>query len=134
MWSYSGDPSTSDRDAVRFHMQDTDEDDPLYQDEELEYLLMEHGNPISAAIEGLERLLVRYSRNPDMRMGQTWLFDSDRFPMLEKALERLKAKRSALAVPYSGGLLQSEFDALDSSTETDVLPAFRRDPRWAKVD
>jgi len=115
-------------------MQDTDEDDPLYQDEEIEYLLMEHGNPISAAIEGLERLLVRYSRNPDIRIGQTWLFDSDRFPMLEKALERLKAKRSALAVPYSGGLLQSEFDALDSSTETDVLPAFRRDPRWAKVD
>jgi len=38
-WTYSGDPATSDKDAVRFHMQDTDIDRPLLSDEELEYLI-----------------------------------------------------------------------------------------------
>ena len=38
-WSYSDDPSASDLDAVRFHIQDTDPDDPLLSDEEIEFLI-----------------------------------------------------------------------------------------------
>lgn len=38
-WNYSGDPADSDLDAVRFHIQDTDPDDPLMSDEEIEFLI-----------------------------------------------------------------------------------------------
>lgn len=38
-WTYSGDPSTSDRDAVRFYVQDTDPDFQLISDEEIDFLL-----------------------------------------------------------------------------------------------
>lgn len=38
-WSYSGDPSKSDLDSVRFWLQDTQQDRPLLTDEELIYLL-----------------------------------------------------------------------------------------------
>lgn len=38
-WTYSGDPAMSNRDAVRFHMQDTDIDRPLLSNEEIDYLI-----------------------------------------------------------------------------------------------
>lgn len=38
-WSYSEDPTSSDRDEVRFLVQDTDEAVPLLSDEEIDYLL-----------------------------------------------------------------------------------------------
>lgn len=38
-WSYSGDPASSDKDAVRFYVQDVREDFPLLEDEEIEYVL-----------------------------------------------------------------------------------------------
>lgn len=39
MWSYSGNPADSDLDALRFLVGDTDEDTPLIQDEEIDYIL-----------------------------------------------------------------------------------------------
>jgi hypothetical protein len=38
-WTYSGDPSTSDRDACRYYVQDTDAAVPYMQDEEYDYLI-----------------------------------------------------------------------------------------------
>ena len=38
-WNYSGDPSLSSRDAVRFLIGDTDPNDPLVTDEEIAYAL-----------------------------------------------------------------------------------------------
>jgi len=38
-WTYSGDPSSSQRDELRFLVQDTDQGFPLLQDEELDYLI-----------------------------------------------------------------------------------------------
>jgi len=38
-WNYSGDPTDSDLDAVRFYVQDTDSTDPLLSDEEIQYLI-----------------------------------------------------------------------------------------------
>lgn len=41
MWSYSGDPASSDKDEVRFYTQDVIEQRPLLQDEEIQFLLIE---------------------------------------------------------------------------------------------
>ena len=38
-WTYSGDPATSDKDAVRFLTGDTDAGDQLASDEEIAYAL-----------------------------------------------------------------------------------------------
>ena len=38
-WSYSGDPASTERDAVRFWVQDTDSAVPLLSDQEIDYLL-----------------------------------------------------------------------------------------------
>lgn len=41
MFSYSGDPSTSPKDEVRFHLQDTDAGFPLLTDEEIDFQIDE---------------------------------------------------------------------------------------------
>lgn len=38
-WTYSNDPATSDRDAVRFYIQDVRPEFPLLSDEEIDYVL-----------------------------------------------------------------------------------------------
>lgn len=38
-WTYSGDPASSDRDEVRFLIGDTDANNQLLSDEELDYLI-----------------------------------------------------------------------------------------------
>jgi hypothetical protein len=39
-WSYSGDPASSDRDAIRFYIGDTDSSLPLLQDEDIDFLIL----------------------------------------------------------------------------------------------
>ena len=39
-WSYSGDPASSDRDAIRFYIGDTDTTLQLLQDEDIDFLLL----------------------------------------------------------------------------------------------
>jgi hypothetical protein len=41
-FNYSGNPAASDRDAMRFHLGDTNPSAPLLQDEEIDYLLDLH--------------------------------------------------------------------------------------------
>lgn len=41
MWTYTGDPSSSEKDAVRFLLQDTDADRPLMTDEEIAWVISE---------------------------------------------------------------------------------------------
>lgn len=65
-FTYSGDPSTSTRNYVRFLINDTDSTDPLFTDEELNYVISEAGsNAYKAARECAEILIARFSRLAD---------------------------------------------------------------------
>lgn len=65
-WSYSGDPSTSDLDAVRFHLQDTNTDDQLMQDEEIQFVIDQwsgvKGSNVWAASVCAEKLAGKFAR------------------------------------------------------------------------
>jgi hypothetical protein len=65
-FTYSGDPSTSTRNYVRFLIHDTDSTDALFSDEELNYVISEWGNdPYKSARECAEILIARFSRLAD---------------------------------------------------------------------
>lgn len=65
-WSYSGDPGDSTKDAVRFHMQDTDSTDELMTDEEIAYLIDQwydkYPSPIFVAAMACETLSAKFAR------------------------------------------------------------------------
>ena len=64
-WSYSGDPTSSDKDEVRFYLQDTDASTPYMTDEEIDFLIAEwqprFDNNIGIAAVAAERLADRYA-------------------------------------------------------------------------
>lgn len=66
-WSYSGDPATSQLDAVRFWLQDTDTTFQLMSDEEIGYLLTTWGDAtqyseVRVAAAAAEVLANRFAR------------------------------------------------------------------------
>ena len=65
-FTYSGDPSTSTRNYVRFLINDTDSTDALFSDEELNYVITEWGgDAYNSARECAEILIARFSRLAD---------------------------------------------------------------------
>jgi hypothetical protein len=65
-FTYSGDPSTSTRNYVRFLINDTDSTDVLFSDEELNYVISEwNGDAYNSARECAEILIARFSRLAD---------------------------------------------------------------------
>lgn len=61
-WSYSGNPGSSTRDEVRFLIQDTDTNDQLLTNEELDYLVTAYGEAYSAAVAAVGVLIATASR------------------------------------------------------------------------
>jgi len=72
-WTYSGDPGASTLDEVRFLIQDTDTDDQLLQDEELNYLIDSYGDPYSAAVAAVVSLIAAAARSEEesKRVGES---------------------------------------------------------------
>lgn len=65
-FTYSGDPTTSPRNAVRFLLNDTDSTSPLFTDEELTYLITEWGPDVYEICRaGAETLSSKFSRMAD---------------------------------------------------------------------
>jgi hypothetical protein len=66
---YSGDPTTSDSDLVRFLIGDTN-DDELLNDNEIEYCLTRASDVArTAAAFACEAILMKYYSKPDVKMG-----------------------------------------------------------------
>lgn len=133
-WSYSGDPSASDQDAVRFEIQDTDPGAPLFQDEEIAFTLDNEAGPegdrtpagmLSAAARCCEALSRRFAMQADTVVGS---LQTTYTKMAENYAERaseLRERAIGIGVPFVGG--QSWSAKAASRDDPDrVQPRFRR--------
>lgn len=141
MFTYDGDPTASDIAAVRFEVQDTDTNAPLFQDGEIAFAVLEEtGQPanadafvlnsyglFSAAAHCCEALSLRFSMQADTVEGDI----STKYSAMAKQYTaraqqlRTKAAASSPAGPYSGGQSRSEKRAWEDDTDR-VQPKFRR--------
>ena len=64
-WSYSGNPASSNRDSVRFLIFDTDTNDQLLSNEEIDYVLTKETNVHMAAAMCAEALAAKFARDID---------------------------------------------------------------------
>jgi len=103
-WTYSGDPSTSERDQVRFLVGDTDTNDQLLTDEEISYLLTTKKNVVKAAIEACNRLIAKFSRDVDYSIGPEKVSAGDRVKQFKSLKEELvRDSIESNAAPFWGG-------------------------------
>lgn len=92
-WTYTGNPGSSPRDEVRFLLGDTSEADPLLQDEEIDYLLGEHGgSAIAAAVAACEAVVAKLSREADLSSGATSISASQRRAHYASLLTQLQRR------------------------------------------
>jgi hypothetical protein len=133
--TYSGDPSLSDRDAVRFLIQDTDTTSAHIQDEEIDWLLTEHSNVYGAAIMAAESVATNYAKasGSGQVKSKTVGALSISYTDLAKEYRSITAslrRRLALGIgsgfiPYAGGISVADKDTQRQDEDWDA-PSFSR--------
>lgn len=124
--TYSGDPSYSDKDAVRFLLEDTDTANFQFTDAELSYLLTQFPDPLFAASRAAKTLSLRYSKSADKQVGDLRISYSARakaFMDLANDLE-VRASISDLQI-FAGGVYLADKQTNEQDTSL-ARPAFRR--------
>lgn len=127
IWTYSGNPSLSERDAVRFHIQDTDSANPLYYDGEIDYLLTKFPNPLYAAAQAARSLAAKFAGQvTSKRVGDLALTYAEKvknYLALADALE-MQADQTGAQL-YSGGTSKSDMTAVAADSNRVPQPFSR---------
>lgn len=123
-WTYSGDPTVSQKDEVRFLVGDTDESDQQLLDAEINYALTK-GGVGSATIQCILGLIGKYSRLVSKSVGDLRISYTDRVKNYQELLLRLKAEFATDGVQvYAGGQSIADKQTVELNTDR-VVPAFR---------
>ena len=123
-WTYGGDPSNSTREAVRFWCGDTDTNDQLLTDAEVDYILTLESKVIQAAATACEMIASEFARQADTKNGALSVSASQRAKAYERRASLLRSKVNREVEVFAGGLTISGKDSLEEST-TDVQPGFK---------
>ncbi|HHH30956.1 MAG TPA: hypothetical protein ENK57_21790 [Polyangiaceae bacterium] len=129
-WSYSHDPATSDKDAVRFLVGDTDSSEQLVSDEEILFALQEEPNVRRAAAFIARALGAKFSREADKSVGDLRIAYSQRARGFYELADRLDSDASRRtnvlrARPYAGGISVSDKEAVEDNSDR-VRPSFAK--------
>ena len=123
-WTYSGDPATSDRDHLRFITGDTDQNRPLWQDEEIDFLITQTTSLQEAARQLLQSKITQLALSPRVRLGRFTFDASSLLRALKENLEALGVTHGSMA-PWAGGI--SKTQKAEQETRGDrVAPRFKR--------
>ena len=111
-WSYSGNPASSDRDAVRFWLDDT-ASPALFSDAEIDFVLAAGtASPLDAASQLAERLAMSYARLATSEsvgdVSRTYGDRSAAMLALAKRLQARAASDSGEQVPAALGLASDQ--------------------------
>jgi len=117
-FTYTYDPSNVPRDAVRFTLQDTDEDNVLLWDEEITYLLSQSDdNSIRASILGARAIMAKFARMADREQaGKYQVYYTDKVGQYQSIIDSLQDQ---LASSATGGV-DIFYGGIDIDTVDDV--------------
>ena len=134
-WTYSGDPATNARDAIRFLTGDTDTNDQLINDEEIAWTnnqVTGSDTATTALYEVSYRVMVaiasKFSRLADQRVGDLKV---DMYQKATNAREQAKllyaqaSREGNTPTPYAGGISVSDKE-IDEDNSDIVQPYFSR--------
>ena len=134
-WTYSGDPATNARDAIRFLSGDTDTNDQLINDEEIAWTnnqVTGSDTATTALYEVSYRVMVaiasKFSRLADQSVGDLKV---DMYQKATNAREQAKllyaqaSREGNTPTPYAGGISVSDKE-IDEDNSDIVQPYFSR--------
>lgn len=118
-YSYSGDPNTSSKDAVRFLLNDKGPDTWLQSDEEIAWSLAQDSNPFMAAALSAEQLAAYYSSRTDKTIGPLTIRNGDKAQAYSSLARRLRAMAGEYAQQIGVVMTQSSKDHIFVIGQTD---------------
>lgn len=124
-WTYSGDPGSSPKDAVRFAIGDTISSDPLLQDEEINYMLSKNSSIDDAAYYACVGVVAKFSRLADKEVGKIKIKYSQKAKQYQQLADKLWLTAGIVVIPYAGGISIADKQA-DQQDKSAVQPSFRR--------
>ena len=117
-WTYSGDPSSNARDAIRFLVGDTDTTDQLLSDEEIAWVNTEASGSATgttALYDAAHRCCLtiasKMSREADKQIGDLSVSLSQRAKAYRDqaaTMKELSGREGGVPVPYAGGITISD--------------------------
>lgn len=130
-WSYSGDPSSSPLDELRFLIGDTDASCPILTDEELNYIITASNGNMSAAYSAcLQNIVTKYARLKDETVGDVSFKYSQIYDHYYKLLkdDETSGDIGSLGAGgiYAGGISVADKMVRDQDTDR-VKPKFTKD-------
>jgi hypothetical protein len=129
-WTYSGDPSTSPRNYVRFLINDTISTDALFSDEEINYVITEwSGDEYEAARELAEILIARFARLADsssksvgdISVSESYSSKITHYKELADSLYKRKLRRFPPRPFANPDALKSTYDKTTTDYNTDFV-------------
>ena len=125
-WAYSGDPSVSTKDEVRFLIGDTDTTDQQISDEEITYAIANAGSTKLAAAIVARAIAAKYARFVSKSVGDLSIQYAQRQQHYHDLADILQAEGNLVSVaPYAGGISVADKTAQESDTDR-VLPSFTK--------
>jgi hypothetical protein len=124
VYSYSGDPSASTKDMVRFLIGDTC--DPwLLSDIEIEFVASKEANAYTAGAECVRRILAFYARKVNKSAGGLSVNYESVTRQYREMLEDLERRGRASQIPEAGGISIDDKKTLELDTDW-PRPDFRK--------
>jgi hypothetical protein len=129
-WTYSGDPSTSPRNYVRFLINDTISTDALFSDEEINYVITEwSGDEYEAARELAEILIARFARLADsssksvgdISVSESYSSKITHYKELADSLYKRKLRKFPPRPFANADALKSTYDKTTTDYNTDFV-------------
>lgn len=117
-FTYSGNPASSSRDAVRFALGDTNSNEPIFTDSEIDWLLVEQGSINEAALAGAQAAVAKYARHVTSAPQDERKDLATRLEHFESLVKQLSAKRSKRVTGiYAGGISLCDKARRDADTD-----------------
>lgn len=134
-FTYVG-PSTSDRDKVRFLIQDTDSNNPHLTDEEIAWLITEWADVYDAAANAADVIAGSYAHKADysksvgdLSLSESFSQQSTRFSALATSLRLNRMRRYVPAWVANADALKSTADRNVTTYNTDAHLGQMDNPR-----
>jgi hypothetical protein len=137
-YSYGGDPSANDKDAVRSEIRDTNSSAWLLSDAEVDWYILDEnqvaaGTPTKITQASLYRPAARccevisrmFLAQADTQVGQLKVTSTKRAEQYLAMAKEFREKARGFQAPYVGGQSETEKASFESNSDA-VLPAFTR--------
>lgn len=135
-FTYSGDPTTSTRNAVRFLLNDTNSADVLFSDAELDYLIAEWVNVYEICRAACETLVSRFSRLADstsksvgdISVSESYTAKSKQYQDLANSFLQRRMRKTPPTVWANADSLKSTNDRTVADYNTDFFTGQHDNP------